>query len=40
MNGRVIKGYLEGARVHEKGQLIDPATLRFGGTIRIMPETR
>jgi hypothetical protein len=39
MNGTVIDGYLEGARVHEEGQLVDPDTLQFQGLIRIMPAT-
>ena len=39
MNGRVINGYLRGARVHEEGQLVDPETLAFAGDIRIMPAT-
>lgn len=39
MNGRVSEGYLLGAQVHEEGQLVDPATLRFVGTIRLMPAT-
>lgn len=39
MNGRVVEGKWLGAQVHEEGQLIDPASLRFQGDIRIMPET-
>jgi hypothetical protein len=39
MNGTVIDGWLEGARVHEAGQLVDAATLRFQGSIRLMPAT-
>jgi len=39
MDGTVIEGWLEGARVHEEGQLIDPDTLRFQGAIRLMPAT-
>jgi hypothetical protein len=39
MDGTVVKGYLAGAQVHEKGQLVDPATLRFQGSIQIMPAT-
>lgn len=39
MNGTVTDGYLLGAQVHEEGQLIDPATLRFNGSIRVMPES-
>lgn len=37
MNGTVIEGYLAGAQVHEEGQLVDPATSGFVGTIRLMP---
>lgn len=43
MNGVVIEAEnpnLIGAQVHEEGQLIDPATSRFAGTIRIMPQSR
>jgi hypothetical protein len=39
MNGTVVDGYLEGARVHEEGQLVDPATLGFEGIIRVLPAT-
>jgi hypothetical protein len=39
MNGRVIDGAYLGAEVHEEGQLVDAATLRFRGSIRIMPAT-
>jgi hypothetical protein len=39
MNGTVVEGFLEGARVHEAGQLVDAETLGFEGTIRIMPAT-
>lgn len=39
MNGTVVEGWLLGAQVHEEGQLVDPATLAFEGTIRIMPGT-
>lgn len=37
MNGTVIEGYLVGAQVHEEGQLVDPVTSGFAGTIRLMP---
>lgn len=37
MNGTVIEGYLAGAQVHEEGQLVDPATSGFVGTIQLMP---
>jgi hypothetical protein len=39
MNGRVVEGDYLGAVVHEEGQLVDAATLRFQGLIRIMPAT-
>ena len=39
MNGTVIDGYLLGAQVHEEGQLVDPTTLEFVGSIRLMPAT-
>jgi hypothetical protein len=37
MNGSVTSGYLDGANVHEQGELVDPATLRFQGVIQVMP---
>jgi hypothetical protein len=39
MNGTVISGFLLGAQVHEQGQLVDPASLEFAGSIRILPAT-
>ena len=39
MNGEVAEGYLEGAQVHEMGQLVDPDDSCFEGTIRINPRT-
>jgi hypothetical protein len=39
MNGRVAEGYLQGAQVHEEGQLVDAENSCFAGTIRIMPAT-
>ena len=39
MNGTVVEGWLVGARVHEEGQLVDPATGRFQGRILIFPAT-
>jgi hypothetical protein len=36
MNGQVIEGWLEGAQVHEEGQLVNPETYGFEGKIRIM----
>jgi hypothetical protein len=35
MRGTVIEGWHLGARVSERGQLVDPATSRFTGTIKI-----
>ncbi|MGD2048330.1 MAG: hypothetical protein PVH03_02485 [Chloroflexota bacterium] len=37
MDGTIIDGWLEGAQVHEEGQLVDLNTSAFEGTIRIMP---
>jgi hypothetical protein len=37
MNGTVVGGWLRGAHVHEQGQLVDAATLRFVGAIDVMP---
>ncbi len=39
MSGTVVDGWLAGARVHQVGQLIDPETQRFQGTLRILPAT-
>ena len=39
MDGTVVSGYLLGAQVHEKGQIVNPATLEFVGSIRLMPAT-
>jgi hypothetical protein len=39
MDGTVVDGFLEGAQVHEEGQLVSPATLGFEGTITVMPAT-
>lgn len=36
MNGVVTEGWMEGAQVHEEGQLVNPATSAFQGTIQIM----
>ncbi len=38
MEGSVIDGWLEGAPVHEQGQLIDPATFTFAGELAIDPD--
>jgi hypothetical protein len=37
LNGRVTSGWLAGAQVQERSQLVDPATGSFIGSIRIMP---
>jgi hypothetical protein len=39
MNGPVVAGFLQGAQVHEEGQLVDAATLRFEGSITLLPAT-
>jgi hypothetical protein len=39
MDGTVVDGFLQGAQVHEEGQLVDAATLRFEGSIRVMPSS-
>lgn len=39
MNGRVVDGHLDGARVHEQGELVDPVNSCFAGTIDILPAT-
>jgi hypothetical protein len=39
MDGTVVEGFRQGAQVHEEGQLVNPATVRFEGTIRVMPST-
>jgi hypothetical protein len=36
MQGKVIEGWMLGARVQEKGQLVDPETSAFEGTIRLI----
>jgi hypothetical protein len=37
LNGTVTEGWLEGARVHEQGQLVSVDPLTFAGTLRLMP---
>ncbi len=37
LNGRVTSGWLAGAQVQERSQLVDPAAGSFIGSIRIMP---
>ena len=39
MDGTVVDGFLQGAQVHEEGQLVDAATLAFEGSIQVMPST-
>ena len=39
MDGTVVEGWLVGAQVHEEGQLVNPNTGRFQGTIQIIPAT-
>jgi hypothetical protein len=39
MDGPVVAGFLQGAQVHEEGQLVDAATLRFEGSITVLPAT-
>ena len=39
MDGTIVEGWLAGAQVHEEGQLVDPMTGRFQGTITIFPMT-
>jgi hypothetical protein len=39
LDGVVCSGWHAGARVHEEGQLVDPATLAFAGDIHILPGT-
>jgi hypothetical protein len=38
MDGTVTSGWHAGANVHEEGQLVDPATFEFAGTIAIHPD--
>jgi hypothetical protein len=37
LNGTVTEGWLAGAQAHEEGQLVDPDTLTFTGTLQLMP---
>ena len=37
MKGHVIEGHLLGAKVRESGQLVDPVTSAFEGTIDVFP---
>jgi hypothetical protein len=36
MQGKVVEGWMVGAQVQEKGQLVDPETSAFEGTIRLI----
>jgi hypothetical protein len=36
MNGEVVDGYLLGAKFIEQGQLVDAATLRFRGSMKLV----
>lgn len=40
MDGFVSTGYYEGAHVEEEGSLVDPATLKFVGSIKLIPRKR
>ena len=35
MSGEVTEGWLEGAKVKERGQLVDASTSRYVGTIKL-----
>jgi hypothetical protein len=37
LNGTVTEGWLAGAQAHEQGQLVDPDTLTFTGTLQLLP---
>ena len=37
LNGSVVDGWLEGARVHEESQLVGFAPLTFEGIVKLMP---
>ena len=39
MNRRVVEGYLNGPRVHEEGELVEPRTPSFAGFLRLLPDT-
>jgi hypothetical protein len=39
MNGEVVSGYLAGAKFIEEGQLVDPATFRFQGSMKLVVNT-
>jgi hypothetical protein len=38
MSGHVVDGYREGARVEERGQLVDPERSAFEGTITVLAD--
>jgi hypothetical protein len=37
LNGTVTEGWLEGAQIHEQGQLVEVDPLTFTGTLQLMP---
>jgi hypothetical protein len=39
MNGSVVSGYLQGAKFIEEGQLVDPNTLQFQGSMKLVVNT-
>ena len=39
MNGEVVSGYLQGAKFIEQGQLVDPDTLQFQGSMKLVVNT-
>jgi hypothetical protein len=39
MNGEVVSGYLAGAKFIEEGQLVDPDTLQFQGSMKLVVNT-
>jgi hypothetical protein len=39
MNGEVVSGYLDGAKFIEEGQLVDPVTLQFQGSMKLVVNT-
>ena len=39
MTGQVVKGYLLGSVVQERGKLVDPKTLSFEGYLRLTPKS-
>ena len=39
MNGEVVSGYMAGAKFIEEGQLVDPFTLQFQGSMKLVLST-